>query len=663
MGNRNPYRIAVDQHTGALYWGEVGPDAQTDSVERGPKGYDEINQARRAGNFGWPYFVGDNKAYMHVDFATGAPGERFDPAHPTNTSPNNTGLKDLPAAEKAFIWYPYDASPEFPLVGSGGGRTAMAGPVLYRSDFHRPARPFPAYYDKKLFIYEWMRGWIMAVTLGANGDFASMERFMSSHKFSNPMDMAFGPNGDLYVLEYGTGWFQGNDDARLLRIEYTAGNRAPVVAASVDRPAGPIPLKVALSSAGTADADGDALRYRWTISRRDGSVLRTLTGANPSFTFDRAGEYTASLTVTDAAGARSTATVPIVAGNDPPRVDVDVVGGNRSFFFPGVPVRYAVRVSDREDGSLENGRIKPEQVRVTAEYLPEGVSAAATVAPQPSPNAGRALIEAGDCLACHRVDGKSIGPAYTAVARKYRSDSAATSRLVRKIRAGGSGVWGNVVMPPHPQLSEAQAGQMVAYILSLGSASPATPVLPVSGEYTPPVSPKGPAQGAVVLRAAYTDRGAYGLTGASTEKALVLRAPTVTLATGELSPGVQRMKVPQMPVEMSMVSRSGAYAKLAQVDLTGVTAVSLLATAPKDFGAAGGVVEVRVDSATGPVLGTAEIRPVTGQAPGPASARVAFGPVAGAHDVYFVVRNEGGAAGQMLVILLTATFESPPTRP
>jgi cytochrome c len=107
-----------------------------------------------------------------------------------------------------------------------------------------------------------------------------------------------------------------------------------------------------------------------------------------------------------------------------------------------------------------------------------------------------------------------------------------------------------------------------------------------------------------------------------------------------------------------MVSKSGAYAKLAQVDLTGVTAVGVLATAPKDFGAAGGVVEVRVDSATGPVLGTTEVRPVTGQAPAPASARVAFGPVAGAHDVYFIVRNEQAAAGQMLVILLTATFES-----
>src|SRR5690606_3021338 len=72
MGNRNPYRISVDQKTGYLYWGEVGPDANNDSLDtRGPRGYDEINQARKAGFFGWPFFVGDNYAYRAYDYATG----------------------------------------------------------------------------------------------------------------------------------------------------------------------------------------------------------------------------------------------------------------------------------------------------------------------------------------------------------------------------------------------------------------------------------------------------------------------------------------------------------------------------------------------------------------------------------------------------------------
>ena len=68
MGNRNPWRVSIDNKNGYLYWGEVGPDAATDSTY-GPRGYDEFNQARKAGNFGWPYFIGDNMAYAKYNYA------------------------------------------------------------------------------------------------------------------------------------------------------------------------------------------------------------------------------------------------------------------------------------------------------------------------------------------------------------------------------------------------------------------------------------------------------------------------------------------------------------------------------------------------------------------------------------------------------------------
>ena len=140
MGDRNPYRISVDQKNGFLYWGEVGPDANNESMEtRGSRGYDEINQARKAGFFGWPLFVGNNSPYRQYDYATGKSGNLFDPEHPVNDSRNNTGIKDLPPAQPAFIWYPYAASPDFPELGSGG-RTAMAGPVYYTSMFPEKTR-------------------------------------------------------------------------------------------------------------------------------------------------------------------------------------------------------------------------------------------------------------------------------------------------------------------------------------------------------------------------------------------------------------------------------------------------------------------------------------------------------------------------------------------
>src|SRR5206468_6592386 len=462
MGHRNPYRISVDKHTGFVYWGEVGPDANVDSVGRGPRGYDEVNQARSPGNYGWPYFVGNNQAYYKttvIDSVTIQGGAQFDPAHPVNNSPNNTGLNQLPPARGAFIWYPYGPSPDFPIVGTGG-RTAEAGPVFYRDDFRNAARAFPQYYDGKLFIYEFMRHWIMAVTMDKNGDLASIEQFMPNAKFSAPIEMEFAPNGDLYILEYGTIWFQGNDDARLVRVEYNAGNRKPIVVAAVDQPKGALPLRVALSSAGTVDLDEDSLRYDWVIARKDGAVLQRLAEPNPSFTFTRPGTYTAALTVTDANGAStSAAPIEIVAGNQPPGVDVALVGGNTSFFFPHVPVRYTVRVSDREDGTLRSGKIPARRVSVSGAYLKEGLTGPV--------DQGRRLLEAGDCLSCHQLNRKSLGPAYVDVARKYEHDTTATAHLVTKIREGGSGVWGQVAMPAHPALSAEPAAAILAYIRSL----------------------------------------------------------------------------------------------------------------------------------------------------------------------------------------------------
>ncbi|HEV7595729.1 MAG TPA: ThuA domain-containing protein [Gemmatimonadaceae bacterium] len=666
MGHRNPYRLSVDSHTGFLYWGDVGPDANVDSVGRGPRGYDEINQARSAGNYGWPYFVGNNQAYYRttvIDSVTIQAGEKFDPEHPVNRSPNNTGLTELPPARAAYIWYPYAPSPDFPIVGSGG-RASAAGPVFHRDDFRGAARPFPQYYDGKLFIYEFMRHWIMAVSMDAKGDLVSIERFMPGAKFSAPIEMEFGPSGDMYVLEYGTRWFQGNDDARLVRIEYNAFNRNPIVAAAVDQSAGALPMTVKLSSAGTMDLDEDSLRYVWTISRRDGTVLQRLIEPNPAFTFTEPGAYTASLTVIDPHGASSTAAVPIVAGNEPPNVDIDLIGSNQSFFFPGTPVRYAVRVTDREDGSLRSGAIPARRVNVTAHYMKEGVAPSGTAtAPRSSVSAhatGRKLIEASDCLSCHQLNRKSIGPAYLDVARKYH-DSTVTSRLVRKIREGGSGVWGKVTMPAHPTLTNEQGSAMVAYIMSLADKKSSAPSLPDRGAYLPPAGSGDAPQGVVVLRAEYTDRGANGMPAITKDKTIVLRSPSVVVATGELSDGVQKQSVPEIPVSITVVNRSGSSVALKQIDLTGVGAVVVTASAPTQYQAKGGKVEVHLDSPTGALLGETElIRPTADPAAPPSRLRAPLQPTSGVHDVYLVFRNADAAGDQFLFGVLTANFEAAP---
>lgn len=219
QGTRNPYSVSVDSKTGYLYWGDVGPDANEDSLgTRGPIGYDEINQAREAGHFGWPYFVGNNYAYNEYDYATGTEGPAFDTENPVNRSPNNTGLEELPPAQPAFIWYPYDESLLFPEVETGG-RNAMAGPV-YHTDLYPEETRLPEYFNNKLFIYDWIRNWIHVVTMTSGGDFEKMEPFMESTEFNAIMDIEVGPDGQLYLLEYGSGWFEGNPDAALSRIYY-----------------------------------------------------------------------------------------------------------------------------------------------------------------------------------------------------------------------------------------------------------------------------------------------------------------------------------------------------------------------------------------------------------------------------------------------------------
>jgi hypothetical protein len=75
------------------------------------------------------------------------------------------------------------------------------------------------------------------------------------------MDMKFGPDGSLYVLDYGSTWFDKSDDSKVVRIEYTAGNRTPVAAASSDRTGGVAPVEIGLSADGSIDHDGDPLRH------------------------------------------------------------------------------------------------------------------------------------------------------------------------------------------------------------------------------------------------------------------------------------------------------------------------------------------------------------------------------------------------------------------
>lgn len=612
MGHRNPFRISVDQHTGYLYWGDVGPDAADPKEDRGPAGHDEVGQAKAPGNFGWPHFVGDNKAYHKYDFEKEVSGPKWNAEAPVNTSKNNTGLEKLPPAQKAFIWYPYGSSAEFPLMGNGG-RNAMAGPVYYEADFRKAERKFPSYYDQKLFIYEWMRGFIMSVTLDEKGDFVRMERFLPNQTFNNPMDMEFAPNGDLYMLEYGTGWFVQNDNARLIRLEYNGGNRKPEVKAAASVPGGAVPLQVALSGEGSHDLDDDPLTYHWQVTS-DKGFKKEFTSENATLTLEQAGLYKAVLTITDGRGGESSATVEIAAGNDLPVVDLSFSGHNTSFYRAGGTFPYTVNVSDKEDGTLGHG-IPAEQVVFTADYLAEGFDKVSIAQGHKTADEnaimssrGRKLIDASDCKSCHDTDKKSVGPTYRTVSKKYEKSSDALGYLTQKIISGGSGVWGEVAMAAHPDLPEQDAREMARYILSLAKEK-AAGKLPLRGTYTTTL-PKGDAgKGSFIFRASYADQGANGLPSVRSERTLVLRNSLLDIHAFDTETDIMKMTFNDM--KLLMPQKSGAYVALSDIDLNGISSLVVYALAPEaQVNAVGGKVELRLGGPTGTLAGeSALIKP------------------------------------------------------
>jgi glucose/arabinose dehydrogenase len=95
----------------------------------------------------------------------------------------------------------------------------MAGPVYY-TDLYPAETRLPDYYHGKVIIYDWMRRWMKAVTLLPNGDFDKMEPFLPGIKTNYMIDLEVGPDGRLYMLEYGTGWYNKNPDAGLARVDY-----------------------------------------------------------------------------------------------------------------------------------------------------------------------------------------------------------------------------------------------------------------------------------------------------------------------------------------------------------------------------------------------------------------------------------------------------------
>ncbi|PYF96281.1 PKD domain-containing protein, partial [Georgenia satyanarayanai] len=358
MGFRNPFRFAVDQETGWVHLGDYGPDAGSANPDRGPGGQVEFNLIKEPGNYGWPYCHGDNDAYIDYDFGTGESGQAFDCANPVNESPNNTGLTELPPVVPA--WLPYDGG-SVPELGSGS-ESPMGGPT-YRYDPELDSETkWPEYFDGKTFNYDWGRGWIREFVTDDEGNLVDILPTLDHLDVKVPIAVEFGPDGAMYVLDYGTGgYFTGAADSAVYRIDYVAGSRNPSATISTSTTNGQAPLTVEFDGSGSSDPEGEPLTYAWDFEN-DGTVDDT--GATASHTYTEEGQYTARLTVTAGEGedARTgTTTVNIIVGNSAPQVTLEIPEDGSMFGF-GDQVPYRVTVTDAEDGEIDCSDVRVEYI-------------------------------------------------------------------------------------------------------------------------------------------------------------------------------------------------------------------------------------------------------------------------------------------------------------
>ncbi len=370
MGLRNPFRITTDPHSGALLVADYGPDARAAVANRGPEGTVEYSRVTKAGNLGWPYCVGSNTPFNDYDFATKTSGAKFDCAALKNDSPNNTGLTDLPAAQPATVWYAYSASAEFPELGTGGGGP-MSGPVYDYDPDNAYRTKFPEYFEGKWINYELTRKWFKTFSIQEKdqtftdprfpaakaGDLQSINTVFGDMKWNQPFDADFGPDGALYVIDFGLGSGTGrggsNEGSGIYRIDYVGDNKLPDARAAATPDTGKVPLTVQFSSAGSGIPGGGDLTYAWDF---DGNGSTDSTEANPTHVYTEKGQFTARLKVTAPGDLTALAVQDVTVGNTRPVVTIQQPPNGGLFAF-GDTIPFEVKVKDPEDGKVDCSRV------------------------------------------------------------------------------------------------------------------------------------------------------------------------------------------------------------------------------------------------------------------------------------------------------------------
>jgi PKD repeat protein len=227
-------------------------------------------------------------------------------------------------------------SPWFAYRHPAGSGASITGGVIL------PGTAYPAAYRGSYFYGDYVRNFIRRLVLDASGSVLSDQEFHPTAP--NPVDISASPSGELHYLSITRG--------TLYRIRSTVPNLVPVAQSSATPLAGPPPLTVQFSSAGSGDPDGDTISFAWSFG--DGA---TSTAPNPSHTYATAGTYTVTLTVSDGRGG-VTAAAPLTlrVANMPPVVAITAPAAG-SLYRAGDTISFAGTATDPEDGALTGTRL------------------------------------------------------------------------------------------------------------------------------------------------------------------------------------------------------------------------------------------------------------------------------------------------------------------
>ncbi len=296
-GLRNPFRAFYDNASGRLYVADVGGNDYAVARE-------EVNVAVVGANYGWPSCEGSSCG-----------------SNPAYTSPI----------------YSY---------GHNNRDASITGGFIYRGS------QFPAQYYGNYFFGDYTQNWIRRLTFDASGNVNGKFNFEPANgsvdgPYGDIVYLTEGPDGALYYVDLGYSDTTGQTGvSKIRRIRFIPDNLPPTALSTASPTAGPAPLTVTFSSAGSADPEGRPLTYLWTFG--DGAVS---TQPNPVHTYTQAGQFSARVTVSDGEVETSSAALVIAAGSRPvPRIltptDGALFRGSDVIFISG-------DATDVEDGNLQ----------------------------------------------------------------------------------------------------------------------------------------------------------------------------------------------------------------------------------------------------------------------------------------------------------------------